>query len=88
MHRSKKEEIVVKVRKKVLDKISYMEDVSDDELEIMIAGYLSEASRDNYLPLRERIEMGKEIFQSMRKLDILQNLIDDAEITEIMINGP
>jgi len=37
--------------------------------------------------LREKTMLGKELFNAFRKLDILQELIEDDEITEIMING-
>jgi pilus assembly protein CpaF len=37
--------------------------------------------------LREKAGIGKELFNAFRKLDILQELLEDDEITEIMING-
>ena len=37
--------------------------------------------------LRQKSGLGKELFNAFRKLDILQELIEDDEITEIMING-
>ena len=40
-----------------------------------------------YIPLREKTVLGKELFNAFRKLDILQELIEDDDITEIMING-
>lgn len=45
-------------------------------------------SRESYLFLNEKIRMQKELFNAMRRLDILQELIEDPEITEIMVNGP
>ena len=40
------------------------------------------------LRLQERLLLQKELFDSFRRLDILQELVDDPEITEIMVNGP
>ena len=37
--------------------------------------------------LKEKTVLGRELFNAFRKLDILQELIEDEEITEIMING-
>lgn len=34
-----------------------------------------------------KMELGKDLFNSFRKLDILQELLEDETITEIMING-
>ena len=41
---------------------------------------------ENYLSLKEKAVLGRELFNAFRKLDILQELIEDDEITEIMIN--
>lgn len=76
------------VRNKIMEQISYRENLSDEAMKEMIAELLMEEARKTYIPLKERIMIGKEIFQSMRELDVLQNLIDDPDITEIMINGP
>lgn len=40
-----------------------------------------------YIPLEEKARVGRELFNAFRKLDLLQELIEDDEITEIMING-
>ena len=39
------------------------------------------------LPLKERILLKKELFNSFRRLDILTDFLEDDSITEIMING-
>lgn len=46
-----------------------------------------EAAEGAYLPLKERLCLRKELFDSFRRLDILQELVDDPTITEIMVNG-
>ncbi len=40
------------------------------------------------LDLKEKEKLGKEIFYELRRLDILQDLIDDPSVSEIMVNGP
>lgn len=40
------------------------------------------------LDLLEKEKLGKEIFDELRRLDLLQDLIDDPTISEIMVNGP
>ena len=42
---------------------------------------------DLYIRLSERNELRRELFNSVRRLDILQELIDDNSVTEIMVNG-
>ena len=39
------------------------------------------------LSLRDRVRIGKRIFNSIRRMDILQPLLDDDEVTDIMVNG-
>ncbi|MBR3393123.1 MAG: CpaF family protein [Firmicutes bacterium] len=39
------------------------------------------------LSLRDRVRIGKRIFHSIRRMDILQPLLDDDEVTDIMVNG-
>jgi len=40
------------------------------------------------LPVMERLMYRKEIYYSVRKMDVLEELLEDPEITEIMVNGP
>ena len=60
---------------------------SDEELLELIHRILEEKSKEEFIPLGEKAILGRELFNAFRKLDILQELIEDEEITEIMING-
>lgn len=40
------------------------------------------------LSLKEKVQLRQELFHSVRKLDVLQELIEDETVTEIMVNGP
>lgn len=40
------------------------------------------------LPLAEKNRLRKELFYSVRKMDVLQELLEDSVVTEIMVNGP
>lgn len=48
---------------------------------------LQEVGQEEYIPLKRRTALGKELFNTFRKLDLLQDFLEDEEITEIMING-
>lgn len=61
--------------------------VEDDELREMIDSAVFKEAEETYLTLKARIRLKKELFDSFRRLDILQELVDDPEITEIMVNG-
>ena len=63
-------------------------DPSDEEIRSAITGIVNAAHRENYLPIAERTRISRELFYSVRRLDILQDLVDDPEVVEIMVNGP
>lgn len=78
---------VEELQAKILQQLDLSKEVADDELMELIHRILGENEQNMYIPLREKAGIGKELFNSFRKLDILQELLEDDEITEIMING-
>ena len=72
---------------KVLRQMDMEHEMEDEELLELIHVVLNEASEQKYMPLQEKIHLSKELFNAFRKLDILQDLIEDEDITEIMVNG-
>jgi len=63
-------------------------ELSDEEIRSIIDDLVLGFSHENYLTVSERNTLSRELFSSVRKLDILQELIDDKDVTEIMVNGP
>ena len=74
------------LRALLLEKLDVSRDLSDQEILQEIDRLLE--NRDCRQTLRERIDLRNELFCSVRKLDVLQELIDDETVTEIMVNGP
>ena len=62
-------------------------DRSDTELYRLIDDVIEREGEQRYISLSERLRFREQLFNSFKKLDLLQELIDDPEITEIMING-
>lgn len=71
----------------VRQKIDLSREVEDSEIQEMIDSLIVQAGRKYSLSLKERQELGKSVFYSIRKMDVLQELIDCDEVTEIMVNG-
>ena len=69
-----------------MEDLEFAEELSDEQMKELIGRYLLE--KNNCFSLSDRKKIGKEIFDSLRKWDVLQDLLDDDEITEIMVNGP
>ncbi|WP_455721533.1 CpaF family protein [Agathobacter sp.] len=63
-------------------------ELSDEEICDLIGSVVSREVRENPMTIRQRANLERAIFNSLRKLDVLQELVDDKEITEIMVNGP
>lgn len=82
------EEIRARLRQELLKKLDLSREIEEEELEDYIDEAILEASRTSYLSLAEKSKMSKELFYSMRRLDILQELVSDETVTEIMVNGP
>lgn len=77
----------MEIREKVMNRLDLTRTVTDEELEELIDEELLRWSKSHWLSLEQRIQYAKEIFNSMRKLDVLQELLEDEAVTEIMVNG-
>ena len=60
---------------------------SDEEIMNQIDDLIVSASKSIYLSGYRKLMMKQELFNSVRRLDLLQELVDDKEISEIMVNG-
>ena len=72
---------------RILEELDLTREVEDEELTKIIHQVLKEAGEREYISLGEKTALGKELFNAFRKLDLLQEFLEDDEITEIMING-
>ena len=72
---------------RILEELDLTREIEDEELNRLIYRVLQEASEREYLSLARKTALGKELFNTFRKLDLLQEFLEDDTITEIMING-
>ena len=72
----------------LMEKLDLARELSDEEILEEIDTLILEKMRDSCLSLKEKVELRQELFHSVRKLDVLQELIEDETVTEIMVNGP
>lgn len=71
-----------------MEKLDLSREISDQEILETIDELILNSMRDACLSLKEKVELRQELFYSVRKLDVLQELIEDNSVTEIMVNGP
>lgn len=75
------------IRNALISKIDFTQNADNDEIHALIDEELLEASRKTYISLENRLSLSKELFNSIRGLDILEDFLNDDSITEIMVNG-
>ncbi len=76
------------LREMLMDKLDLTRELSDGEILETIDELILCGLRESYLSLKEKVALRQELFYSVRKLDVLQELIEDETVTEIMVNGP
>lgn len=76
-----------RLRRMILDRLDFSREMRDEEIRDIIDDLIIKESKVSVIDLKDRKKLRQELFYSIRKLDILQELIDDTTITEIMING-
>ena len=81
------EEDIRMLHDRIMTELDLTREMEDEEVYLLIEQYAGNFARERRLTLRERDELEQSLFNSMRKLDVLQELLEDQEITEIMVNG-
>ncbi|MBD9083559.1 MAG: CpaF family protein [Lachnospiraceae bacterium] len=76
-----------RLRQMVQERLDYGRDYTDEEVEDTIDEVLMEQDSLELCSVELRRRLRKELFDSLRRLDILQIFVEDSSVTEIMING-
>ena len=81
------EELINMIREDVMEDIPAGTQLSDEELLSIIEKSIEKTGREIYLRLDVKRNLRHVIFNSLRRMDVLQDILDDEDITEIMVNG-
>ena len=81
------EELKALVKDRVMSSLDFSREISDQEMFEIIDREIASELRHRMVTLEERKNLRLLVFHSIRKLDVLQHLVDDPAITEIMVNG-
>lgn len=76
------------IRTQVAESLDLKKEPADEEIEEIITKEVFNRSRERFISVAEKQELISYIFNSLRRLDVIQPLLDDSSITEIMVNGP
>lgn len=81
-------DIVQELKAKLIHDIDISRSIDDDELRSMINDIIGRKFECSTLSVSERLAISKDLFNALRGLDVLQDILEEDGITEIMINGP
>ena len=76
------------IKQRVMNRIDLDNDFTDEQINEIIQEEICNAAKNLPIPIRERFALQTQVFNSLRKLDVLEDMLADEDITEIMINGP
>lgn len=76
-----------RMREEIFRELNEQQQITDEELYAIIDRRILEYGQQIFLPLKEKMELRGRLFDSFRRLGALQELVDDKEVTEIMVNG-
>jgi pilus assembly protein CpaF len=76
------------IREKVLQRIDFSKEIEEESIKEVIIREIASREEAAKYSIAQRMLIEKRVFNSLRKLDVLQELIEDDEVTEILVNGP
>lgn len=82
------EEIRMECKRQLLEQMDYTKDLQDEDIIEMIDDCVLQVGRQKHLSLSMKTRLQKELFATIRQLDILEEFLSDDSVTEIMVNGP
>ncbi len=77
-----------RIRESVIAVLPPGEQLEDDALYEVIDEQIERMTLERYIRLDEKRLIRHEVFNSLRRMDVLQDILDDEDVTEIMVNGP
>lgn len=77
-----------KIKREIYNELDMTSEPSEESIFAIIDQKIMDYSMNHRLPLQVKENLKMRLFNAIRKLDLLQELLDDEQITEIMINGP
>ncbi|MBS5483853.1 MAG: CpaF family protein, partial [Eubacterium sp.] len=81
------EKLVLELKRYVTENLP-LNSMSDEELEEKIEDMVANRTKDEYFPIKKKLDIVQRIYSSIRGLGLLDSILDDEDITEVMINGP
>jgi len=81
------DELKIRLREAVVTSFDYSEEITEEDLFRRIDQVIMQAAKENFLTLEGKEKLRRELYASIRGLDILEEILEEDSVTEIMING-
>lgn len=81
------QEIKNEMKQRILAELDMSQEIDDMEVRRLVDQCIMEYKGTTELPLPARIKLRKELFNTVRRMDVLSEFLEDESVTEIMING-
>ena len=75
------------MKQRILAEIDMSQEIDDMEVRRLVDQCIMEYKGTTELTLSARIKLRKELFNTVRRMDVLSEFLEDESVTEIMING-
>lgn len=75
------------LQRQLTEQLNLSKELTDEEIGEVIEQAVLERGRKAYLTVAEKQLLKRELFNSLRRLDVLSQLLEDEDISEIMVNG-
>jgi len=76
-----------RIKKRIVSDLDLSNKIEDEDIGRLIDRCILEEAGNTYMPLKDKVRLRVELFNSFRRLDVLTEYLEDEDITEIMING-
>lgn len=86
MLKQKEQELVSEIKKYIVDNLP-LSKLSDEELESQIERIVEQRIGQEYCSINQRVSIVQQLYSSIRGFGLLDSIINDDNITEVMING-
>ena len=80
-------EIKTKIKQNIMKQITSQRELADEQLVKLIDQEILSFGEVEFITIEQKVRLRKELYNTLRRLDVLQELVEDSTVTEIMING-
>ena len=87
MQTAEYKELKKEMQSRLTEALDFSREISDEEIQELLDRLIGRKSEEVYISIAEKLRLKRDIFNALRRMDVLQELLEEDSITEIMVNG-